>query len=275
MPVKFYDASGYLDRVKSSGLPTFVGNYAAYARLFLGEVMPDFQGKILYLDSDTLVTGDISGFYDADIEGKLCLGIQDVVPEEYCMKNGFSRNYVYINSGIILINLQEWRKCFTNDGIRELSAGLVLDMPDQDIINAALFRAGTESYTVPLRYNVLTPYFEWNFESLKIAYPKTKGRFYSRNEIEEAVKNPAIIHMVDGMNGRPWHKGNSNPLSDKWESILKETEFYEDFKPIEPEPKSWRRRLKLWIYKTFPNVVTATIILLYVKLKYIVKGGKN
>lgn len=73
--VTFHDVSGFIDSLKGMGLPAFTGNYSAYSRLGLGDILSDEDGKILYLDADTLIKGDISDFYDMDIDGKICAGI--------------------------------------------------------------------------------------------------------------------------------------------------------------------------------------------------------
>ena len=267
MNIKFYDAKEFVERIESSGLPPFVGNYASYARLCLGEIMPEDMKKILYLDSDTMIKDDISGFYDSEIDGKICLGVWDIIDEEYYTKNGLPHDYVYINAGVMLINLAEWKKHFSEDSIMKNSDVPNLDMPDQDVINVTLFRLGAKDYVVPMRYNVLMPFIEWSFENVKRIWPQVGKRYYSREEVEEAVRHPAIIHMVEGFNGRPWHKGNTNPLTPEWLSYLKETEFCADFVPFEPENMTFRSRVKVWIYRKFPQSFTILVITLYKKLK--------
>ncbi len=40
------------------------GSYSAYSRIFLGVCIPEEIEKILYLDSDTLILGDLEDFFD-------------------------------------------------------------------------------------------------------------------------------------------------------------------------------------------------------------------
>ena len=269
MNIKFYDAKEFVERIESSGLPPFVGNYASYARLCLGEIMPEDMKKILYLDSDTMIKDDISGFYDSEIDGKICLGVWDIIDEKYYTKNGIAPEHFYINSGVLLINLEEWKKHFSEDSIMKNSDVPNLDMPDQDIINVTLFRLGAKDYVAPMKYNLLMPFLEWDFDSVRKIFPVLDEKYYSREEFEESVRHPAIVHIVDGFNGRPWHKGNTNPLTPEWLSCLKESEFYADFVPFEPSEIRFLLRAKVWIYRNLPPALSLLVIMLYKKLKHI------
>ena len=257
--IEFHDVLALIDRIRDMGLPPFFGKYSPYARLAMSETLPENIGKILYLDADTLIKDDISAFYDTDITGKILAGIQDIVEERFYLVNGMPADYKYVNSGVLLINLPEWNKYFTLQGIRDIAGGLkTINYPDQDMINSLLYKTDG-GIVVGLRYNTLAIYFDWDKKYLTRRYPKTTRMIYSMDEIQEAVKSPAIVHLVEGMVGRPWLEGSVSPFTEEWTAILKETEFYAEFKKFK---NKWRflRKLNVWVYKMFPQCVSSFVM---------------
>ena len=86
-----------------------------YFRLFIAEMFPEYD-KAIYIDSDTIVLGDISEFYDHDLGDKLVGAcheqamVQTEVYGNYVEKvMGISR-YNYFNAGHILINCKKFRE---------------------------------------------------------------------------------------------------------------------------------------------------------------------
>ncbi len=86
-----------------------------YFRFYISELFPEYD-KVIYIDSDTVVLGDIAELYDTDI-GENYLGacndqvmVQTEVYGNYVEKVcGISRNN-YFNAGIMLINANKFRE---------------------------------------------------------------------------------------------------------------------------------------------------------------------
>lgn len=112
--------------------------------------------KILYLDSDTVITKDLSELYATDVSDFAMGAVRDMAPiNNEKNPNGiyvrdFSTKYLdggaYFNSGVLLLNLCQMREC----GDAALQTDVPLKYPDQDIINVA-FRGQIKM--LPLRYN--------------------------------------------------------------------------------------------------------------------------
>ena len=79
---------------------------SAYARLFT-ENISDKIDKILYLDCDTVIVNDISGLWNTDIDEYYFAGVQDPIQRFNVELVGLSKEYRYINSGVLLINLKK------------------------------------------------------------------------------------------------------------------------------------------------------------------------
>ena len=112
--VSFVNVTSYLDSI-SHRLP--IRDYyskTTYYRLFIAEMFPQYQ-KAVYIDSDTVVQGDISRMYLTDI-GNAYVGAcheQAMVQVDeygtYAEKVvGVDRNF-YFNAGVLLINCDQFR----------------------------------------------------------------------------------------------------------------------------------------------------------------------
>ena len=78
---------------------------AIYYRLFLQNLLP-YGKKILYFDCDTIIYKDLSELYNYNITDKYYTGHYEGPP---IRKYGSNLNN-FINSGVILINLDNLRK---------------------------------------------------------------------------------------------------------------------------------------------------------------------
>ena len=117
--------------------------YTPYAqlRLFLTELagLPD---KVVYLDADTMCTGDIAELYDIDVSGYEYGAVLDHMGK-------FWISPTYCNSGVLLLNLPVLRETALFPRIREYVRTHRMVMPDQ----SALHRLGTKKLFLPDRFN--------------------------------------------------------------------------------------------------------------------------
>ena len=101
---------------KEYNLKPLRGGYNTYVRLFCSVWLE--LDRVLFIDSDTLVVGSIEGYYNVTLEANLIAAVpeagvygritsvEDVQIVNMCDK--------YINAGIMLINLKQWRYENTN-----------------------------------------------------------------------------------------------------------------------------------------------------------------
>lgn len=101
--------------------------FATFVRLWLAEELE--ESRVLWLDVDTIVDGDISGLWKINLGGKFVAGARDL---NY---NNFEGCTNYMNAGVMLFNLAAWREhklsleatCMVNTQHHKYG--------DQDIIN--------------------------------------------------------------------------------------------------------------------------------------------
>lgn len=136
IPIKF-DSSSIINMPVTDGEGNYFG-LEAYSRLFSPYLLPQELDRLLYLDADIICGDSIKELYDMDFDGNYVLACQDkVVSAEEKTRLGLPANYLYINSGMLLINLPEIRKNFTQKEIVQLiiEQSSILKYPDQDFIN--------------------------------------------------------------------------------------------------------------------------------------------
>ena len=86
-----------------------------YFRLFIPEMYPDIK-KAVYIDSDTVVKGDISKLYDTDVAGYYLAACHEQVMVQTPVFGDYSEKVLgvprdkYFNAGVLLINCKACRK---------------------------------------------------------------------------------------------------------------------------------------------------------------------
>lgn len=114
--IEFVDLSYYIERVQDKLYTRDYYTNTTYFRLFLPELYPQYD-KVLYLDSDIIVLGDISELYNTDMGTNLVAAAPDdiiqynKVFQDYAeLVVGVAKYQNYFNAGVLLMNLDELRK---------------------------------------------------------------------------------------------------------------------------------------------------------------------
>ena len=94
--------------------PALHGNKITYARLLLGERFPDLE-RIIYIDCDIIVGRNLEELRDLEMGDHTILAARDAVVSrlnEDCpwLPESEARNYTYFNAGVLLLNLERFRK---------------------------------------------------------------------------------------------------------------------------------------------------------------------
>ncbi len=138
-------------------------------RLFIPDLMPELH-KILYLDADLMFHRDIQELWNVDISDYYLAGVYDYGFERGfakpdIIKNGSVELKEYINSGVLVMNLDKIRQ---KGNLFELSAEFMASgsssaLPDQDALNY-IFRKNI--LQVDPSWNVYTRYHRKECETL-------------------------------------------------------------------------------------------------------------
>jgi len=114
--IEFVDLNEYVEYIEDKLYTRDYYSKTTYFRLFIPELYPDLN-KALYIDSDTIVLGNIADLYNIDIGDNLLGAVADnsvqIVPEfkDYVEKViGVASYKNYFNAGVLVMNLEELRK---------------------------------------------------------------------------------------------------------------------------------------------------------------------
>ena len=202
--IEFVQLSKELDKVQDMFHLRDYYSKETYYRIFIPNLFPQYQ-KVLYLDCDITVLGDVSELYNTQIHGYYVGAVQEEVMQtfevfgNYVEKaDGINRKN-YFNAGILLINCRRWR----NKLIAERFV---------DLLNRYKFRVvQDEDYL-----NVLC---KENIKWLPLGWNKTSYKNEAFND-----KDLKIIHWK--INWRPW-KYKDVLYEEYFWKYAKMTDFYD------------------------------------------------
>lgn len=187
--VSFYKIEdSYIDNLALSGF-----NRNIWLRIFLPELLDENIDRVLYLDTDTIVCGDITELFSVDLTNHSLAACMDFMgfSDKVFKRLGYPSDYGYICSGVMVFNLNYFRAHNLTEKILDFArkhAGEIT-FPDQDAINAACHKS---MKLLPLKFDMLPPFFA-NETFVK----------QHEEEVKEMLADPRIIHYA-GCN--PWKK---------------------------------------------------------------------
>ncbi|QPK94470.1 DUF4422 domain-containing protein [Actinomyces sp. zg-332] len=196
-------------------------------RLFMPKIMPNYE-KILYLDSDLVVNHDVAELYKTDVTGVLLAACHDA--DTAGLYNGFlpdkkhymdnilkiKEPYNYFQAGVILFNLEEFRKTYSTEEMLKYAGSYQWELLDQDVLNN--LAQGRVKF-VDMTWNVM---FNWRY----MRRPEIISRApkYLSDEYDLAHKNPKIIHYAGP--DKPWSDPEVDYAELFWK-YAKESGYYE------------------------------------------------
>lgn len=139
--IEFVDVSSQLKEMEKKLPLRDYYSLTTYYRLFISDMFPQFD-KVIYIDSDTVVPGDISELYNKDISDNYVAAVRDQVViqndifGDYVEKVlGLDRNQ-YFNAGMLMMNCKLFREeCVFDQFVHLLNAYTFVVAQDQDYLN--------------------------------------------------------------------------------------------------------------------------------------------
>lgn len=201
---------------------------AAFMRLELDRTFPELD-KVLYLDSDLIVTSSLSQIWNMDLTQKPLAAVANA-GKDGSKRLGLSSNHVYFNSGVLLLDLNYFRE----NNIRERAYKWLEEnnssraFHDQDAFNV-LYE--DKAHTLPKRFNMQAFWFRFFFSANQDL----------QDEIAQEFKQCGVVHFSSGR--KPWQKGDMHPMK---ETFLK---YYKgNILESENSIKEHMKRMYLFFY---------------------------
>ncbi len=113
--INFCDISDHIVRIKDKLKNLYHFGLAAWYRLFIQSIFPEYD-KVVYLDCDIVVLGDVSELYNVDIGDNLLAAANCNIISTHEVFGEYAEKFVgvprnkYLQSGVLVMNLKEFRK---------------------------------------------------------------------------------------------------------------------------------------------------------------------
>ena len=189
-----------IDAKELAQLPRTIDYISAetYYRYLLPNLLPNID-KILYMDADIVVNGDISPLYDTDLANCYIAGADDsyIAAINHKPQIGLDNSELYVNAGVLLMNLKQMRTDNIPQKLIDTTKNMAskVKYQDQDIIN------------IVCRGKILEFDSIYNYTSHNILKEKSK------------YKHAVVIHYT-GPN-KPWLSDSNNPMRHLWRRYAK------------------------------------------------------
>ena len=170
------------------GIPNH-SSLIAYVKYFIADLVD--REKVLYIDSDTVINGDLKSIFSIELSGFPVAAVRDI-----------DGSY---NTGVLLIDISKWRELSISEQCLEICSNRKkeqLDLEDfknsRSIFNQVFQDSCLEldkSYNVQVGYDLIAFYNNWQ-EHFNLEY------------------NPLVIHYTT--NRKPWNSSVSYRFREKW-----------------------------------------------------------
>lgn len=170
------------------------------------------EDKLLYLDADLLIVDSVMDLWATNVDGYSIAAVQTCgLSPDNRAKLDIPKDSRYINSGMLLLNLKYWRTYHITEKLLDYLSvhGEIPPYHDQNILNTICY---AHTKILHPRYNLI-----WGMIHCKpndICKLNKMTFYYTKEEIETALKDPCIIHFSNSIYGRPWNKGCKHPHKD-------------------------------------------------------------
>jgi len=218
-----------VDKAILSNLPVSENlSQAAYYRILLPNLLPTSLDKIIYLDVDIVINGNIYNLWNEDIRGFALAAARDT--HVFSTRDSASTGAVdptssscrpYFNSGVMLLNLDYWRRDDLTSRVidytrRNSASNLYCD---QDGLNAVL---GTRWKELDTRWNLQTATL---LPSVPQATEKETYLRSVRSKLSTLTSQSHIVHFTQGR--KPWHPFCPHPFRRQFHYYFLSSEFFE------------------------------------------------
>jgi lipopolysaccharide biosynthesis glycosyltransferase len=200
-------------------LPAYAGqgyiNHSTLFRLGLEKLAPADCGRVLYLDADLGVAGDVRPLWAADLGGRPIGAVIDayIEPESLAARWDLPEGGRYFNAGILVIDLEHVRRERLFSRAVDFIAKNGADLPynDQDALNWAFWNNWRELDVA------------WNVQRF-MAFPEIDRTLPQDRQL--GARAPQIVHFMGA--DKPWMKQVWHPWAWLYWDGVRRTSFFSE-----------------------------------------------
>jgi lipopolysaccharide biosynthesis glycosyltransferase len=231
-----------LDVARLADLPAPARNHGgaiSCARFLLPDQLPGVD-RVVYLDADTLTVSSLAPLATAPLDGSGLAAVTNVVEPRmrwHVQRLGLG-DRPYLNSGVLVMDLDWMRR---HDSPRLLLECLrdraeELMWVDQDALNLVFGDGWTRLHP------------RWNAQNSLWRWPDLAAGVVGREQLDEALADPAVLHFEGPSIAKPWHYLCTHPYAPAYRDVAAATPWgpvpLSDRTPVTAliarTPRSWR-----------------------------------
>lgn len=232
---------------------------STFSRLFLLHVLPEGLDKIIYIDCDMIIRHSLKALWEMDMEGTWCMSADDCRGKMYRKDIGIPLDSIYTNNGLMVIDLDAWRK---ND-VESMFIDFInryhgdITYMDQGVLNG-VFQPLKKVKLLPIAYNAETFCYDLGYDGLEACRKPVWA--YTKEEFEADSKDPVIVHFTTCfMSGtRPWFKEDRHPFRGEFLYYRRLTAWKDE--PLWDDTTPWTKKAMTKISQTLPKPITYGVI---------------
>lgn len=213
------------DRELQSDVGCYYAVETNYRLLLFSKLFQNYR-RMLYLDCDIIVTGDVGELFDVDLEGKSAAGVEDVGFRwlaytkraifldnkpynvlNYCTDVlGIKDPGGYINAGVLLFDLEKCRQKVSFRDVVETLHSRNFFYNDQDVLN------------ILLEGNIKQVDCKWNYMNNIAFYLECDRKEFRELYLDLRREDYRIIHYISAK--KPWN--GEVPMGEVWQKYADE-----------------------------------------------------
>ncbi len=178
---------------------------ATYYRYFLLDTLP--IDKMLFLDCDMVVEGDVTELYNTDQQGNIVSAVFEALcPKHHLEKLKLTRMF---NAGMLLVDCKKWQeKQISQKAFQfQLEYEHLLEYPDQESLNIILKDTWQR---VSGKWNLIA-----RLGLVKVGIGKPDYSQYPKKELMDDFAHPKIIHYANRL-FKPWFWLDPTPFKSNY-----------------------------------------------------------
>ena len=213
------------DRELQSDVGCYYAVETNYRLLLFPKLFQNYR-RMLYLDCDIIVTGDVGELFDVDLEGKSAAGVEDVGFRwlaytkraifldnkpynvlNYCTDVlGMKDPGGYVNAGVLLFDLEKCRQKVSFRDVVETLHSRNFFYNDQDVLN------------ILLEGNIKQVDCKWNYMNNIAFYLECDRKEFRELYLDLYREDYRIIHYISAK--KPWN--GEVPMGEVWQKYADE-----------------------------------------------------
>lgn len=231
-----------------------------YARMILGDILPEEVERVISLDSDTMVLDKVDGLWNTDLQGHPIAGVDDCMGRVALVKTQHLKpDAIHCNAGMYLIDLSVWRKENWTEQFHQYIKGLfdkhiALGGYEEEVITKVV---GERMLVLPPKYNLMT--LEQVFTYKELLRFRQPLKYYTEAQIAEAKKQPVITHTTNFfyVRKRIYEENSDHPMRRQYEKYRALTPWRDD--PAMTASPTFKQKMQKNIWHMMPKAMAITI----------------